>query len=486
MIQLLDLCAQLPQTRRLVLVLAARLARGDNLTGRQVCEPDSALGLVDVLAAGATRTEGVNLAFTQKVFVGFRQYDHLYLRVWIAISTIIIPYRDLMTALSKSDITLNLMKQLAIRIFTACLFLTLGSGWWQTTACGQTRERQARKFDEFTNGIGSPEWRQWWNQKEQEKGLKARFTRYARELRKEGARPYAITYSPRIVEWEIYNRSIAEMRAGSLWEHLTPQGFDWKHMNWVNGGFREVAATELWIVPPGAQPPCPTPTVKPEDVAYCPFVRIIGAPYIARLSGPIKLSARLEVNDKKIQPTFTWEVSQGKIISGQGTDTIAVELADNASGALVAKVSVNGYSFECPLSATTAAATTTFRVSHFKFDEFGDINCEDELARLDNLAITLMNDPTLQVHVVFYGGRTGPRNEALARAARIKSYLMLTRGIEAGRVIPIDGGYRNELSGELWLSLRGTGAPVPRPTIDRRYVTLTGRVEIGNSPCSYE
>jgi hypothetical protein len=367
------------------------------------------------------------------------------------------------------------MKQLAIRIFAAYLFLTCVSGWGQSLTPGQTREREARKFDEFTVGMGSPEWRQWWNHKEQEQALKTRFGRYARELRKEGARPYAITYSPRVVEWEIYNRSIAEMRAGSLWYHLTPLGFDWKQINWVNGGFREVATTELWIVPPGAQPPCPTPTVRPEDVAYCPSVGIISSPYLARLDGPIKLSARVEANDKKIQPTFTWEVSQGKIISGQGTATIAVEVADQASGLLVARVAVNGYSFECPLNATTATAKTTFRVSHFKFDEYGDIDEEDEMARLDNLAITLGSDPTLQVHVVFYGGRFGPRREALARAARAKNYLVQTRGIEAGRVITIDGGYRNELSGELWLSLRGTGAPVVRPTIDRRYVRIRGR-----------
>jgi len=99
--------------------------------------------------------------------------------------------------------------------------------------------------------------------------------------------------------------------------------------------------------------------------------------------------------------------------------------------------------------------------------------------------VTLQNNPTLQVHVVLYGGRVGYRNEALARAARMKSYLVQTRGIEAERVITIDGGYRNELSGELWLSLRGTEAPVTMTAVDRKYVKIRGQVKAINSPCSY-
>jgi hypothetical protein len=372
------------------------------------------------------------------------------------------------------------MKLLTIRIFVACLFL-IPSSDWLTSTLGQSPEPKARKFDEFTIGSGSPTWRQWWNRKDEEKELKIRFARYAIQLRREGARPYAITYSPRVVEWEIYNRSIAKMRAGALWE-MTGLGSDWKHINVVDGGFREVASTELWIVPPGAQPPCPTPTVEPKDVAYCPFVRVSSS----KADSPIEFKANVEVNDKKVQPTFLWKVSQGVIVHGQGTNTIAVELPTGTSGELVAKVELSGYSLECPVEATSAISKTTFGVHHFKFDEFGNINCEDEAARLDNLAITLMNDPTLQVHIVMYGGRVSPRNQALARAARMKSYLVHTRGIEQGRVIIIDGGYRNELSGELWLSARGTKAPVAIPTIDKRYVQIKGQVNVADVPCSFD
>ena len=368
---------------------------------------------------------------------------------------------------------MKLMKLFTVRIFLACLLL-IAATMRLTSVRGQAVQPQARKFDEFTTGMGSLVLRWLRNYEEQDKELKERFRRYAAQLRKEGARPYAITYSPRVVEWEIYNRSIAGMRAGKLWE-ITGMGVDWRQINWVNGGFREVATTELWIVPPGAQPPCPTPTVRPEDVAYCPFVRVGSSGYVPKPDGSIEFKATVEANDKKIQPAFAWKVSRGLIRSGQGTDTIRVELPAGASGEVVAKVELIGYSLECPAETTTAISRTTVGVSHFKVDEFGDIRMGDTKARLDNLAIALQNDPTLQVHVVVYGGRSGPRDQALRRAAVIKGYLLNERGLEPERVITIDGGYRDELSGELWLSPRGTGAPPTRPTIDKSYVTIKSR-----------
>ena len=323
---------------------------------------------------------------------------------------------------------------------------------------------QARKFDEFTAGIGSRGYRSG-NYEQEDQDEKRRIAAYARELRRAGARPYAITYSPRIVPWQVYDRSIAEMRASSLWTAGLSRYFDWRNINVVNGGFREVAATELWIVPPGAQPPCPTPTVKEEDVAYCPYVRIEGVPYEPPPVGSITFKASLSVNREIVKPRYVWKVSTGEIVAGQGTDSITVAVPANSKGEVVARVTMEGFSLECPAQSTTATARTAFGVKHVLLDEFGDINEEDEKARLDHLAITLQEDPRLQVHIVFYGGRSSPPQEALRRAERAKDYMVNTRGMPADRVLTANGGYRNEVSGEYWLSLIGTEAPPARPTI---------------------
>ncbi|HEX8499964.1 MAG TPA: hypothetical protein VF659_05175, partial [Pyrinomonadaceae bacterium] len=196
------------------------------------------------------------------------------------------------------------MKSSASRIFAARLLLVLACAA-PHAAQGQSPRPSARKFDEFTTGRdGAPNHR-WGDAEAARKELTARLRLYDEQLRKEGARPYAITYGPRVVGG-IYNGPTASALGSALWAYLTPAGLDWGQINWVNGGFREEATTELWVVPPGAQPPCPTPTVRPEDVAYCPFVRVEGATYVPKPSGPLSFKASVRVDNGKVSPTFSW------------------------------------------------------------------------------------------------------------------------------------------------------------------------------------
>ena len=105
-----------------------------------------------------------------------------------------------------------------------------------------------------------------------------------------------------------------------------------------------------------------------------------------------------------------------------------------------------------------------------KFDEFGDINCEDEMARLDNIAIQLQNEPTTKAVLVFFGGTTfrgklPRRGEAAARAARLKPYLVNRRGIASNRVMVFDGGYAKAWRVEVWIVPLDFWFPAPQPTI---------------------
>jgi hypothetical protein len=105
-----------------------------------------------------------------------------------------------------------------------------------------------------------------------------------------------------------------------------------------------------------------------------------------------------------------------------------------------------------------------------KFDQFGDINCEDEMARLDNVSVQLQNQPAARGIMIFYGGRRFrgrlPKpGEAAARAARMKPYLVDRRGVPAERIIVIDGGYREEFQVELWVIPAEATTPPPSPTV---------------------
>jgi len=98
------------------------------------------------------------------------------------------------------------------------------------------------------------------------------------------------------------------------------------------------------------------------------------------------------------------------------------------------------------------------------FDEFGDIAASDLIARLDNLAIQLQNQPDVKGFLVVY--RTSRDLPGLSNryARRMKSYLVNSRGVPAERVVTVDGGAASCLTQQLWIVPPGT-APKARADV---------------------
>jgi hypothetical protein len=118
-----------------------------------------------------------------------------------------------------------------------------------------------------------------------------------------------------------------------------------------------------------------------------------------------------------------------------------------------------------------------------KIDEFGDICCDAEMARLTNYLIELQNDPTTQGYVIYYGGRfydscwyggkrhgkrRPRRGEAKARAARLLPYLIEQRGLDPSRIALVQGGYRESWTAELWIVPAGAKPPAATPTVQEK------------------
>ncbi|MFL6331909.1 MAG: hypothetical protein ACJ754_01040, partial [Pyrinomonadaceae bacterium] len=201
---------------------------------------------------------------------------------------------------------------------------------------------------------------------------------------------------------------------------------------------------------PAPPPACPTVTVS------CPDTGTAGT--------PVTFTANVSGGDPNVTPTFNWTVSSGTISSGQGTSSITVDTT-GATGTITATVDVGGYDRNC---STSNSCTVSFPAKPIarKVDEYGNIKFNDEKARLDNYAIELQNDPTAQGYLVCYGGRTGRTGEAQRRCDRAKNYLVNTRGISADRIVTVDGGFREELTVELWVVPSGANPPAASPTVD--------------------
>jgi hypothetical protein len=124
------------------------------------------------------------------------------------------------------------------------------------------------------------------------------------------------------------------------------------------------------------------------------------------------------------------------------------------------------------------AEAATGPPSFEKIDEYGDIAFRAEKEHLDHLALQLRNMPDMRGYIIAYAGRRARVGEAQVRAARAKKYLVKTHGVEANRVVTIDGGYREELAVALYLVPRGADEPVPIPTVDPKEVQI---IKAGNA-----
>jgi hypothetical protein len=96
-----------------------------------------------------------------------------------------------------------------------------------------------------------------------------------------------------------------------------------------------------------------------------------------------------------------------------------------------------------------------------KFDEFDDIQASDLIARLDNLAVHVQNEPNSKAFLIVYRARRDLPGLSNRYAQRMKGYLVHTRGLPPQRIVTVDGGIALCLVQELWIVPPGT-APQPR------------------------
>ena len=112
-----------------------------------------------------------------------------------------------------------------------------------------------------------------------------------------------------------------------------------------------------------------------------------------------------------------------------------------------------------------ATGTTAAR----KWDEYGDINNEDVMARLDFFAIEVQKDPSSKAYVIGWGPEGEGRGSGRAILKITREYLVETRGLTDSRVETIYVGRKwpkNFPNIQLWIgngslgSARSSAPPV--------------------------
>lgn len=133
----------------------------------------------------------------------------------------------------------------------------------------------------------------------------------------------------------------------------------------------------------------------------------------------------------------------------------------------------------------TGVSGSTIDTKSRLFDSFSGSKWEDAMARMDNYAIALQNEPTSVGVIVVYGGQYGRRGEPQAWGKCLKDYMINRRGISADRIVLLNGGYRESLTAEMWLAVSKEYVPTLSPTVDAKKVKYRkGKVKNWRSLCN--
>jgi hypothetical protein len=336
----------------------------------------------------------------------------------------------------------------------------------QTNSQNSTSTPQARKFDEFVFTYGN---------------YKEHIARFAEALKNEPtAKGYIIAYDGRVFR---RSSSRADYNLNDIRYYLNDYKFSPKRIVTINGGLKEKQDVELFIVPKGAAPPVPSPTLKSEEQIICPVMYDVFVPahVFSNSNSPLTFSTSV-INRTKNKPIFNWSVSAGRIISGQGTSSITVERPISGYQPISATVELGGFPSECNVEKKSATSPEKLSQLPLKIDEFEKGSCDNERSRVRYLISVLQSEPKAQAYVIIYGGKNGTHNEVKAIRARLNGHFD-SMGLPPQLIPIIDGGFREKLSIEFWLYEKGKNPPIPIPTVDAKDVKLKGFTKIYKYPC---
>ncbi len=113
-----------------------------------------------------------------------------------------------------------------------------------------------------------------------------------------------------------------------------------------------------------------------------------------------------------------------------------------------------------------------------KFDEISNFCCEDIRTRLDTFLIELQNNPETKGYIIYYGGKNHsvcnvnrlPKHKEINIIVTTFKDQVVFRNQDLGRIVWINGGYRENWTTELWVVPNNADAPKPTPTVKEKEI----------------
>lgn len=184
----------------------------------------------------------------------------------------------------------------------------------------------------------------------------------------------------------------------------------------------------------------------------CPTVSVSCADMVSA-GDTTYFSASVSGGDAKVDPTFNWTISNGTIMSGQGTSAIAVS-TEGLTGTVTATLDVGGYAREC---ATSNSCTFSIKPGAVKYITSHDFAFDKIDARMKEFmaASNWKNTyPQPVAFVYFYPGKSWSKKQYTRNRIDVGTALQ-RYGIDVPNFKIVDGPKQKKGFYEIYLLPEG-------------------------------
>ncbi|HEY8559699.1 MAG TPA: hypothetical protein VIL74_04795 [Pyrinomonadaceae bacterium] len=160
----------------------------------------------------------------------------------------------------------------------------------------------------------------------------------------------------------------------------------------------------------------------------CPKIAVIGG--IVQAGASMSFTAQIAGNTEYPNLRYGWTISNGTILSGQGTASITLDTTGlNGDTNITAEVKIKDLPENC--ADTVSETGAAYRAGDIfpLIDEFGKLPRDEVRARVDAFFVALNNSAGWKGYIVIYG----TNKEASAREKLIRNHIALLK-YDANRI----------------------------------------------------
>jgi hypothetical protein len=192
------------------------------------------------------------------------------------------------------------------------------------------------------------------------------------------------------------------------------------------------------------------------NTAPCPTVSVIGPPGIPVPNEPIIFTASLSKEAVNYKVNYNWTVSGGRILDGQGTETLRVT-PNNLGESLTVTVEIIGLPADCANKVSETASRCGLPPQPIQIDVFSKPFTHIDKNRINEIVRALQNDPTAQLYIIFRHKEKNTSKMASQKEREISNSLVKA-GLAADRITTITDFGKSE-SVEFWFVPAGATPP---------------------------